>query len=40
MSLWLLNEYMDAVMKEVKMEMGRRIELKLPGLIFRGLGFI
>ena len=26
MSLWLFNVYMDAVMKEVKIEMGRRGE--------------
>ena len=26
MSPWLFNEYMDAVMKEVKMGMGRRGE--------------
>ena len=32
--LWLFNVYMDAVMKEVKMEMGRRREWILPGLLY------
>ena len=31
MSPWLLNAYMDAVMIDVKMRMGRRGELGLPG---------
>ena len=34
MSPWLLNAYMDAVMKDVKMRMGRRGELGLPGLLY------
>ena len=42
MSPWLLNAYMDAVMKEVKMRMGRRgvsfledgREWRLPGLLY------
>ena len=42
MSPWLFNVYMDAVMKEVKMGMGRRgmrfmeegREWKLPGLLY------
>ena len=42
MSPWLFNVYMDAVMKEVKMGMGRRgvrfqekgREWRLPGLLF------
>ena len=42
MSLWLFSVYMDAVMKEVKMGMGRRGvrfleeggEWRLPGLLY------
>ena len=42
MSSWLFNVYMDGVMKEVKMGMGRRgvsfladrREWRLPGLLF------
>ena len=41
MSSWLFNVHMDAVMKEVKMGMGRRVrfmeegrEWRLPGLLY------
>ena len=36
MSPWLVNVYMDGVMKEVKMGMGRRRvrELRFPGLLY------
>ena len=34
MSPWLFNIYMDAVLKEVNMGMGRRGEWKLPGLLY------
>ena len=40
MSPWLFNVYMDAVMKEVKMAMGRKGEIlgggewRLPGLLY------
>ena len=34
MSPLLLNAYMDAVMMEVKMRMGRRGELGIPGLLY------
>ena len=34
MSHWLLNVYMDAMVKEVKMGIGRRREWKLPGLLY------
>ena len=33
MSSWCFNVYMDAVMK-VKMGMGRRVEWRLPGLLY------
>ena len=36
MSPWLLNVYMDRVMKEVKMRMERREESWLPGLLYAG----
>ena len=34
MSPWIFNVYMDSVMKEVKMGMGRRGECRLPGLLY------
>ena len=34
MSPWMLNTYIDTVMKEVKMRMGRREENWLPGLLY------
>ena len=34
MSPWLLNAYVDTVMKEVKMRMRRRGESWLPGLLY------
>ena len=34
MSPWLLNAYMDAVMKEVTMRVGGMGELGLPGLLY------
>ena len=34
MSLWLLNAYMDTVVKAIKMRMGRRGESCLPGLLY------
>ena len=30
---WLLNVYMDAVMTEAKMVMGRRGRVEMPGLL-------
>ena len=34
MSSWLFNVYMDVVMKEAKMEMGRRGEWRLHRLLY------
>ena len=36
MSPWLLNVYMDSMMKEVKMEMGGGERVKLTGLLYSG----